>query len=819
MTCIVKNILARRVNDYTGTLEYLVEWGEERATQENGSDSVNTFDDSEWEETMRKKDCRQQLKEEEDCMNEVHMTVKALHSCWTSRAALLSWCPDLVEAADQREITRVDDLLRRWRSRHKPLSSSREFQGCFPFSIAPTAVVGGEKATKAMEENHISMKREKDVSCSARTRCTGEDQSGEETNEKKRSLWEEVEKMQEHQDQSFFHECATSSSTTSSATSRNRLDAEEIETNTFFPNAKESDRSGCVLPCEPNHQHASFMTASSVCASFPAAAPSCALSSTTALHEDATTEPLSFPPAVERMHGIVWNARGEGRQVNGNMGCGAVKREKGDSKGRPNGCREGVNGSTPLASLPLSSPSPSSSSLVERSCEEAASLLSGVDRGRENVAIPSVEEQQWSSLRHASPPPLSSSSPYVILLGDVILSEEATAVMNPSSGHQKKKKRKKKGTGSGGMTSPLPQRNEEAGRRLQCGVGAERTGEVGEGMSIEELCFPAQKLEKDWKNMFTKSFLYSCAVSSHATPLPEAFTYTSHTVSSCWTPGRVQGSAENGNTLSCRPTTMIDSYDGEEAVGSLERTGLEALPTSSLLDRVFTRALQKWVRIVDMVPVTCSQQASLQYSQPVSILSLVGAAEAERLRHRVLHAVHHSGCFGGGNGGGAGCGSAGGGGRYPSSASHGGGVGGGACWSAAGTVLALKEEAAVVTELLRKREEQLVVRCLFHRDLGLPLASLPFPSEEVSIEEENTSSSGRETRKRLRGDPDEDKPFIKLEEEEEEERTGANSAMRPPHTSGPTWTLASIPLSVCRLAFPQLLIDYLLEHTLVLEAE
>lgn len=173
--------------------------------------------------------------------------------------------------------------------------------------------------------------------------------------------------------------------------------------------------------------------------------------------------------------------------------------------------------------------------------------------------------------------------------------------------------------------------------------------------------------------------------------------------------------------------------------------------------------LRTKMSIIDLVPLESSQKAvDTGLGESFSIESLVGESETEQFKRRCQQYFNGGSPFtSGGNGFG----------MSP-------GLGGSRSATGASGV---PPELAVVQELVREKREQMVVRCLMHPDFVLE-------------DEENEGDQKRWC-------PDRREPITA-------DRDAAKN-----------WQLVSIPLTVFRLAFPQMLLDYLLEHCMVLESD
>lgn len=830
MFCKVKNILARRVSDYTGNLEYLVEWQEEKKEKGKRVDCDHTGYNSEPNEegffTRREKKAEDDR--EDTDMTELEMAERALRLCWAPRAALLSICPDAVEAADQKEVNRVDALLRRWRSAYvrgaSPPSSTPVIAVGTPStpndtraalqtdskgsSATPTARLLGETRDDTMREGRRgpAMEREeREAPIHDRTQCRDMERESATLHaggweEKKHAIAHTVDLPGEEAHRSGMASC------------EGRLPTP-------------SDRSS-MLPCTPwldvmDDRSADRRSVSAASAPSSASLPSGAPMAAVGWSSVAS----GTPQPVERLHGIVW--KGKGRR-----GKGGAPPQKGTAHEDSIPCHD-----APLScTLPRSSswpPSPASStSLASHPSTRHTPPLHVVSPSSPSSTL---EDRFSVSSTPPTAPTGGSPSPYVILLGDVILSDDATTVLNPEGGPQKKKKKRRK------AASPLTRQTSllSAGRDRRRRVKREGGGEEDEDGDLisrmEEVCTPSQEVEKAWKDMFSNSFLHSCANASRCTPLMHEFACTSGRLIDSSTSSFLNGRADSSHRPpACRRTEGAAEDPHAEYPIDENENGVDGplfCPAPSLSEVVYTNALHKWVRIIDIVPIACSTHASLHYKDPISIVSLVGMEEAERIKNRVTSAAYHSGTSGGvtmtshpmsgsGGGGSGGCS-----GTRSYSTSRNGGAHEGEAVGYGDALFARKEESALVTELLRPQEEQLVVRCLVHRDVGLPIVSPCPPLEEVKKEEGERGFQGggerMETRKRQRPNGEEElHTVIKKEEVEEEEADmEVKSSSVVKDALGTSWTFVTLPLALCRLSFPQLLIDYLLQHTVVLEAE
>lgn len=843
MFCKVKNILARRVSEYTGNLEYLVEWQEEKKKEGERVDCDHTGYLHEWNSDGFSTDTEKRVEEvrEENCMTELEMAERALRLCWAPRAALLSFCPDAVEEADQKEVNRVDALLRRWRSTYvdaslslsSPLSAVgtpfTQNKTPAPFqkvpsssSETPTTLILKDTSDDKMEEGRRGPPMEREA-----------------THEsiRDRTQWSEVDQESAAPNDEMGEEKKNVIASTFDLAGEKRRPSGIGSHEVLLPVA--SDRE-TVLPCTPllhvsEDRSVDWPSVSAVKELSFASLPSGSLKEA-AGRSSFGCGTSELPQAVERLHGIVWRGKGGRRK-------GGSQQQKCSTNDDRIPCNEEPLSCTLPLSSSLSSSSVSSTSFLSNRSPRLTppshfvSPLPQASAPEDSTSsfLPSSRRSDafyFSSSSSSTPTTVAtglSTPPYVILLGDVILSEDAATVLNPAGGNQKKKKKRRKATSPLMLsTSFSPASRESRQQTKRGGGGKEEDGALIS--SIEELCTPSQEVEKAWRDMFANSFLHSCVNSSRCTPLINEFSYTSDRLVDSSARTFWNRSAENSPRSTPRSREEVEGNHLQPENGVVEKDKCAETPiycpAPSLSESVYTNALRKWVRIIDIVPVACSTHASLHYKDPVSIVSLVGMEEAERLKNRVTTAASYCGSGGSVNttsnhtsGGG---GSAGGGGSsgtrpYPTSRNNDPQEEEGVSYS--GSLFALKEESALVTELLRPQEEQLVVRCLIHHDVGLPFLSPPPLLQEIKEEDDGGFQGGNErmeTRKRRRLDREEELRSV-IKKEEEDTETKSNSVVKD--ASGVSWTFVTLPLAVCRLSFPQLLIDYLLQHALVLEAE
>lgn len=415
------------------------------------------------------------------------------------------------------------------------------------------------------------------------------------------------------------------------------------------------------------------------------------------------------------------------------------------------------------------------------------------DDGSTTATLSDTDRLVPSAATITTTPTTTKTHASAILLGELILSEQASHVLNNS------KRGRKVGAGAGeAFVCYAPRHNDKTHRYKRpsknshhvhshhgsshgssaaaCGAAtgnsaSHRKGGGGADLAVQAMCEPALHLESRWRERFGVSATHSCGA----------------------------------------PHTLVTPLQSHFEVGMEPDSVLAAQE----------RAMAGDLCIVGLCPLeqSCSGEAAT-FARHVSVVPMIGTSEMERLRresalesglgqsHRGGH--HHSRTHGSGSTVDFGA------------CNH---VGGGACHGAdflgsniSGSSNVNHAHLNAAHELVRDRKEQLVVRYLIrdHMRLSGDAAEAHVPSSVAAPLPcgNGANTQGASSATQNGADMGQRHRSMRSDAVEDADRLSTLAT-----TAKPRVMVTSMPLSVFRFAFPQLLLDYLLRHSLVIEED